>query len=258
MGGEILTFFIETIDKRNQILKALLANKHYKTDDISNLTHAVNGDILVFAPNKKFSDDDISSLKNNTNLICGNLPETQINALNHKNIKYFNILNDEVFAIKNSWLTAEAVLSIILEKTPKSIFETNILILGSGRVGKATRTLFSKLGLNKFSLTSRNYNEYAENFLMCKNNFLEEEFLENLSDFDVIINTIPAITIAEKYYSRINKNCLFLEIASIETINKSLAEFEYITCPALPQKYSPSTAGQLFMEAILKVLKLPS
>ena len=251
-----MTFFIDIADKRNQILKALLAEKKQETQEICFMKKAVKNDVFIFAPNKKFDDDFLTSLTPNTNLICGALSENQQKILKTKNIQHLNVLSDEVFAIKNSWLTAEGILAIILEKSPESIYESKILILGSGRVGKATAAIFAKMGLINFSLVSNSVQNFAQTFLFSSTNFFAQEHLNNLKNFDIIINTIPEQTIPENLYNTIKPNCLFLEIASIQSINVNIAKFNYVLCPALPQKYSCISAAKVFLEAIEKMLKL--
>ena len=249
-----MTFFIDITDKRNQILKKLLENKAHKTENVSEKSKIKQGDVLVFAPNKKFEDHNLFAFPTNTKLICGNLPTKQIEILNTKQIKYLNVLKDEVFAMQNSWLTAEGILALILEKSPKSIYQNKILVLGSGRVGKATAVLLTKMGITNFALTSSDPQNYATDFLFTNHNFFGASYLNHLHEFDVIINTVPDKIIPETHYNKIAKECLFLEIASIQSIDASKANFNYLLCPALPQKYSPETAAQVFLNAIEKML----
>ena len=229
-----MTFFIETLDARNNVVKRLLQEKGYQTLPIESFNNAQSKDCFIFAPNKKFEDVFLKDLPQNTILICGNLPQSQQDILSKKSIKYINIMEDETFAIKNSILTAEGVLANVIEKTQQSIFDQKFLILGTGRSGKAIAKVFSDLNLD-FSLSS--YDK---------------------KNFDVIINTVPAQIIPQKFLKTIKNEAVFLEIASIQSINTENLHFKYVLCPALPQKFSSISAGEVFFEAIIRALEKTS
>ena len=248
-----MTFFIDDTDKRNQTVKALFKEKNYLVAKNFDITAAKEGDVIIFAPNKKFTDDDLQKFPAECTLVCGNIPQNQGKILEDKHIKHINVLQDEVFAMQNSRLTAEGVLAEVLQNSQNSIFENKILILGNGRVGKATGTLLAKLGAD-FSICSHDPKNFAITYLFSQKNYFKNNFLQELNNFDVIINTIPAKIIPKDMYSNIKKDCLFLEIASVKTIVGDV-EFVYKLCPALPQKYSALTAGKYLFECIERMLK---
>lgn len=248
-----MTFFIDDADKRNQTVKALFKEKNFPVAKDFDVAKAQDGDVIIFAPNKKFVAEDLENLPNTCTLVCGNIPESQAFILAKKQIKHINVLQDEVFAMQNSRLTAEGILADILTCSPKSIYDNKILILGNGRVGKATGALLAKVGA-EFSICSHDHKNFAISYLFSQKNYFKNDFLQNLNNFDVIINTIPAEVIPRTMYKNIKKDCLFLEIASVQTIVGDV-DFTYKLCPALPQKYSAETAGKYLFECIEKMLK---
>ena len=141
----------------------------------------------------------------------------------------------------------------MINNLEKSIFESKILILGAGRTGKATGALLARLGV-EFSICSHDTENFSICHLFSQKNYFKTDFLKNLNDFDIIINTIPAEIIPREKYADIKKNCLFLEIASVQTVVGKV-DFEYKLCPALPQKYSAQTAGKYLFECIERMLK---
>lgn len=252
-----MIFYIDTADKRNQVVKNLLKEGDctvYNLDK-TNISAVQEKDALIFAPNKKFEDSELEKLPNNILLFCGNLPKSQMLIAENKNIKVFNLLTDELFAIKNAKLTAEGILCLILQNTENSIFESKILIMGSGRVGKATAILFEKMGV-KFSLFSSTEDSFNSNHLFSGKHILGSSLKNELSKFDIIINTIPAKILDENDLKNIKSNCLFLEIASIQSIAPTPENaFTYLLCPALPQRFSSQTAGKYMFECIINFLK---
>ena len=253
-----MTFFIETLDSRNVIVEKLLNAKGIPTKPIEDCKSAKNKDFLIFAPNKKFDNTFLNDLSENLTLISGNLPESQLKILNAKQIRHINVMEDEIFAIKNSILTAEGVLANVLEKTQKSIFEQKFLILGTGRCGKAIAKVFSDLNLD-FSLSSFDEKNFALAHIFSSSNYFKEEVFEVLKNFDVIINTVPAKIISEEYVKTIKDGALYLEIASTQSINTAQnLQFDYVLCPALPTKYASDTAGKYLFESIIRAIEKTS
>lgn len=242
-----MTFYIDLNDNRNIIVKEKLTKENSKIEFTPNKE---NGDVLIFAPNKKFEIKEIESFRNNAILFCGNCNFEDV--IKKKNIKHFNALKDEKFSILNSNLTAEGILEKIISETDYSIFDLKYLILGSGRVGKATAELFSRLNLD-FSMVSHSEENFALDYIFCKKNYFKNEFIKKINNFNVIINTIPAKILNSKQIAQIDKNCLFLEISSVQTIES--CQFKYVLCPALPQKFSHKTAGEIYFQFIKKMLK---
>lgn len=250
-----MTFFVDTIDKRNTYVKSFLSNL-FDVKPFNEIEKIKKNDVIIFAPNKKFTNEEVENLKNKTTLICGNLPDNQKQLLQAKNIIHKNLLDDEIFAIQNANLTAEGILQNIITLTDKSIFDCKILILGNGRVGKATARLFDKLGLQNVYVNSNDNKNFALSFLFSEKNIFGKKIFDKIDEFDIIINTIPAKYLPNDVIKKIKDNALFLEIASIESVDKNLAtNFNYILCPALPQKFSAQTAGKIMTECILRMLK---
>ncbi|NLZ46042.1 MAG: dipicolinate synthase subunit DpsA [Clostridiales bacterium] len=119
----------------------------------------------------------------------------------------------EELIIKNCIPTAEGTLQIAMEELPVTIYGSKVLILGYGRVGKATAKLFSSVGA-KVAVAVRKYSDGA----WCQlNGFKSLQFkdLENYLDgFDLIINTVPAKLLNANKLSLIPKNSLIIDLAS--------------------------------------------
>lgn len=244
-------FFVDSSDKRNVAVKKLLKRKNQVFDFMwDNISKISDGDTCIFSPAKKFTEREIYSLPNNINLICGNLKEEYITILNKKHISFYNLMDDEIFTIKNANLTAEGVLAVILEESEKSISQNKILILGGGRIARALAILFKGLNVN-FSIVSFNPVKFPSYYLYTDSCFFEYSFVEKLHEFDIIINTIPTQFIDEKIIRKIKKDTLFIETASVNCLDKNkVSKFTYLPTPALPMRFSSETAGQVMFESI--------
>jgi len=248
-----MKIFIDITDKRNQVLKQILEDQGYETYELLqlNLHTDLSKKCIIFAPSKKLTLLDIESLPNDSMLFAGNLTDEVTNKLQTKNIEFTNIMQSEEFAIKNALLTSEGVLAYILEHSNRSIFENKVLILGAGRIAKATAQLFLKLGI-EFGIATYNHTEYTNALYFTKKRYYENSFLKDLNEYSVIINTRPFTYFTDDMINQIPPNTLFIETASIPCLDSNKVDnFQYILAPALPQKYTCETAGKILAERII-------
>ena len=252
-----MNFIIDISDNRlvyvNNFLKEKgFVVKKFLSNDFSNINE---GDSLILSPAFKWNESLVKTLPKNINILAGNISEDCEKLLKQKNTKYFNLLQNEDFVLKNAKLTAEGVLENLIAYTEKSIFDLKILILGGGRVANAVGLLFFKLGLNlnfavKDEAQLNSVKLYANN---CHN---FNNFKQILANYDVIINTIPATILKsgdEKYF---NDNAVLFELASQKCCNiNNLIKIKYVLCPALPSKYAPKSAGELIIREIETIFK---
>lgn len=249
-----MTYYIDLSDKRNVYLKTFLEKKGKDVvsfNDIEKHQTFKNGDAFIFSPAKKIDVDFATRLPSGISLFCGNVTDKVKEVLKRKNIKYINLLQNETFAIKNAQLTAEGVLSLIIENSEKSLKDNKILILGAGRVAKSCALLLGDLNLN-FAIASYNKQKFPENNYFAKKSYLGNSFVRDLGKFDVIINTIPAKIFNDKMINKVQPDAVFIETASTPCLDSEKAKhFRYINAPGLPQKFCANTAGKLMMKNIL-------
>ncbi len=248
-----MKYFVDTVDKRNQVLKELLIKNGYLAYDFDflKIQEIKRGDMVVFSPAKKFTKEEIENLPKGIVVVCGNLSEEYLKILEKKKIKIKNLMQDEIFTVKNANLTAEGVLAIILEKTDVSIFDSSVLILGGGRIAKSMASILKGLGVN-FAIVSYNPIKFPSYYLLSSKCYYRNGFLRDIDKFNVIVNTIPARIIGDEVIEKINPKTVFIETASVKCLDdtKKLG-FEYLFSPALPQKYSAFSAGKLVYESIM-------
>ena len=246
-----MTYFIDKTDARICLLAQKLIKQGKQVLTLEKGVKINPYDCLIFSPAKKFENEFLNNIPNNIKLVCGALNDEQIKIIQNKNITYKNLMNDEIFAIKNANLTAEGVLAIILEKSPKSITKNNVLILGGGRIALALAVIFNKLGV-KFGLVSYNKEKFPKYYLYTDKCYYKDSFIKDLKQYDVVINTIPKKIIDDENLLYFLEDCLFIETASIDCLDKNkVTTFNYIKAPALPSKYCVETASDYIFDAIL-------
>lgn len=252
-----MKFILDLNDRRLPFVQKKLEDLGYKTlvFNEENVIKIQKGDFIVLSPAYKWSVELAKKLPHNINIVCGAISQEVQDIFENKNIKYFNLMADEDFVIKNATLTAEGALADLIFYTKKSIFECNILILGSGRCAKAMAYLLFKLGV-KFDLTMRDEHKLKQSQLICNKAVNWQEYKNNLKDYDVVINTIPTKLFEEEDLAKFKENCVVLELASKQCLQDlKMQNFSYILCPALPSKYTPQSAGNLIFDYLITHLK---
>lgn len=167
------------------------------------------------------------------------LPEIEA-ACKQEKVPVLNYMASEEFLLQNAALTAEGFLSILIANTPFSLLHARILLLGLGRCGKALFSLFKTL-----DIPTEAYD-------------LMPDRLENAGSFNVVVNTIPAPVVTRTHLESLDPSCFLFDIASapggFEPDAVSRLNMTLITCPGIPGKTSPQSAGYAIGEAALSYL----
>lgn len=243
-------FVIDTSDSRMYYTLRYIKSKKYTAYSLDNFDYS-NKAIFCYSPAKKLTISDIEKIPPESYLLAGKVNGEIHSLIKEKNITYINTLTDEVYAIENAVQTAEASLMLIIRATTKSIYDLNIGILGYGRIGRALSKIFSSLGLT-YNVYTKDYYEQAIAHLYKCNVY---DLNGDISDCDVIINTIPAKTLAYEQLKTINNSCYILDLAShasIDSCDVNSLGLVYDNALGLPGKYSPQSAGEILGKSILR------
>lgn len=203
----------------------------------------------------KIKLNDLYSSVHGKALIGGAL-KGDIRAKLEKNNKVIDVMQNEELTIKNTIPTAEGVIKIIIEKTEKTIDNSNIAIIGFGRVGKKTAELLNSLNANIFCTDIKK--EEVANIKSCGYNVIDKN-CESFSKFDVIINTVPKIVIDKEELEHIAKKTLIIDVASKPGgINHEYATkngYNCIHALGLPGKVAPETSAKYIKETLINLLR---
>ena len=187
-------------------------------------------------------------------LVCGGKISPKLRET-AKHLRLRDIMTRPEFAVGNANVTAEGAVSLLAENLSSTIFDTNVLVVGYGRIG---RLLAHKLrGLDaKTTVMSKNVESRALAEGMGLH-AMKPTDTALYSAFDAVINTAPAAVIPT--LEGFKKSCLLLELASAPGgIDKRDAErlgMRYIAAPGLPGRYAPASAAGLIYSAIMSILR---
>ena len=209
----------------------------------------------LFAPSYegKISLSEIATLAGDEKIIFGGrVPEGIFSS------KVCDILKRDDFAILNAVPTAEGALEIAMRESIFTISKSRVLIAGFGRIGKISAKLFSAMGAS-VTVSARKSSDIAMISAMGYKATETCMIGESLSEYDIIINTVPFKIIENDALSRIKKDAVIIDTASlpggldIPLANKmGIKAFQALS---LPGKVAPKTSGEIICDTVLSILE---
>lgn len=237
------------------------------------LTKAVQETEIVIGPipfssngkdiNSPFSEKNISIRElmhviNAKILIAGSILPEIYDLANDEYVEIIDIMKREELAVLNTISTAEGAIEIAISNTNKIIHGSNILILGFGRIGKVLARKMAGLSA-KITCAARKDEDLAwikaYGYKATNINTLGE----NLSQYDIIINTVPHLILTPERLQYVHDECLLIDLASNPGgIDKKSAKdrgLKLIWALALPGKVAPVTTAEFIKDTIYNILK---
>lgn len=261
LSGDLRQYYINEYFKKLGLFTELKTNMDFNDYDFvvcstpfSKDGENINCDFYSSFPISTFT----SLLKPWQKIFGGNIPKKLVSAYDETNIDFVDVLKDSHVVWNNALLTAEGLISKIILNTPFSIDSSNTLIMGFGRCGINTALRLKALGSNVtiYDHTKVHLSQASSFGLKT----LEYKNLSNnLSKFNIIINTVPGKIFEPEHYKILNKECILFEIASapfgFEPNLATQNQLSLITCPGLPGVTAPQAAGELIAKSIISYLE---
>lgn len=256
------SFLIYGTDKKMMSCCQRLKSFGFEADMINNEnTNCIGeyGNIILPLPtiaNSKINGTDktlfefIAALNSQQKVFCGNIDARKYNNF----YSYYNA----AFLIKNSRLTAQGVLRMISINIEVDFKDLSVAVIGYGRCGKAICKLLKNCSMNITSFSRRN-----ESIVLARNDGMIADDLfnlnHNISDFDIIINTVPVNIIDRECLAKLSQRNIYIEIASkpygFNVSESDVFNFKYILAESLPGRFTPVSAGYNIADTVLDIIK---
>jgi dipicolinate synthase subunit A len=128
-------------------------------------------------------------------------------------IRYFDLLRDEAFLVKNAQLTAQAAVAVYTRHTDVALCDARCVVVGFGRIAKFLCALLRAHGAD-VTATARK----ARDLELIRTERMRAVHTSDvmcvLSDADVIFNTVPAHVFGSAELGCIREGVLVMELAS--------------------------------------------
>lgn len=166
-------------------------------------------------------------------------------------------LKNEELILKNAISTAEGALDIAISETATTIFKSNVLITGFGKVAKATAKGFSGLGANVY-ISARKKEAVCEAECVGYTGVDIKEMHQIKKDMDIIINTVPALVLHREFLKGLKEDALIIDLASkpggVDFDAARELNVRVIWALSLPGKVAPISSGEFIYDTISSIL----
>lgn len=211
-----------------------------------------------FALAEIYIENFIKVVKSGSIFISGKLDSVINDMFKRINVTAIDVMQREEFTILNAVATAEGAIELAMQKTPITLHEANVLVLGFGRIGKILSKMLDGIGANVFCEARKN-----SDIAWIRAYGYEPIHLDNLNNnlekFDIVFNTIPSMIIDEERLRLLKKDCIILDVSSMPGgVDFERAEDLGIKASlelGLPGKVAPKTAAKYIKDTLDNIIR---
>lgn len=163
----------------------------------------------------------------------------------------------EELTVANAAATAEAAIQVAMEQMDRTVLGMPCLVLGFGRIGKLLSHRLHGLGA-QVTATARKPEDLAWVRAFGWQTLETGALDGNLGHFGVVFNTIPSLVLDAPLLTQLPKDCLCVDLASVQGIDLAAAEklgLPNIWARSLPGRMVPRTAAAVIRDAVYYILE---
>jgi len=210
-----------------------------------------------FCPDKIYIKDVFKAMTKNQIFIAGRISEKIQYAASVYSVYSVDLLDREEMAVLNAVPTAEGAIQIAMEEMPITLHNSNVLILGFGRIGKILAKMLLGIGSNVY-VAARKYSDLAWIKGYGYNAVHINEIGNSLENMDVIFNTIPHVILDINMLQKVKKDSLIIDLASkpggVDFEKAKDMGIKTIWALSLPGKVAPVTAAEFMKDTIYNII----
>ena len=185
-------------------------------------------------------------------LIAGSVPTEIL-----EQTEIIDILKDERLVILNAISTVEGTIEIAIKETQKNLYNSNVLIIGYGRIGKILVDRLTAFKANVYCSARGKDITWIEAY--GSKSIKYEELNKTINTFDIIINTVPVLILNKERLELLNKNTLLIDVAStpggIDFEAAQQLNIKTIWALGIPGKIAPISSAEYIKETIYNIIR---
>ena len=197
-------------------------------------------------------------LRYNQLLLGGMTGELRPRLMSEFGLTLLDYYDREELQIANAVPTAEGAIQLAMEATDRTIHESSCLVIGYGRIGRLLAGRLRALGA-RTAVSARRYSDLAwiraENYQCLRTDALAGA----LGQFDLILNTAPALILDAGLLEETKETCVILDLASapggVDLAAAQRLGRRAIAAPGLPGRTAPRTAAAAIRDSIYHILE---
>lgn len=191
-------------------------------------------------------------------LMGGRINEKLMKAVNNRNIRLVDYWEREELSVLNAIPTAEGALEIAMRETQRTIFDSNCLVIGYGRIGKILSGLLKSMGAH-VTASARKAGDLAWIKSAGLTPVATGNLLNVIGECDIIFNTVPHVVLELKELLACKPGVVIIDLASapggVDFAAANQNGIEAIQALSLPGKVAPESAAEMIKETILNIIR---
>lgn len=252
-------------DKRLKTAERVLTEKGFSVNTVglydNESGNIADGDVLllpvpttkdgetVFAPfaKRKIYLSEVADKADNRLILTCNYSFKGKNCVDYGRLDSYSLLN----AIP----TAEGAIKLAIENTSFTLWQSRVLVIGYGRVGKVLADRLKALGAY-VTVSARKPSDLALIKALGCNATETRRVSEVLSDYDIVFNTVDVKVIDDKAFEGCSLK-LIIDLSSSGGFDIAAARdcgIHALKAPGLPGLCAPHTAGKILAETVTEIL----
>ncbi len=200
-------------------------------------------------------EEHIQGVPDSCKIFTGTATEYLKSLCYKHHIELVELLSKDEIAIYNSISTAEGAIMLAIQNTEITIHNSVCMVLGLGRVGTTLANKLKNLGA-KVKIGVRESSLFARAWEMGLEPFYIPDLYSQVSDTNVIFNTIEYELLTKSILSNLKADTLIIDLASkpggTDFILAEKLGIKALLASGLPGRVAPKTSGQIIAQAILK------
>ena len=201
--------------------------------------------------------DSLKRMKQGAIVFSGIASKHLHELVNETDVQLIEIFARDDVAIYNAVPTAEGTLMLAIKHLKKTLHQSNVVLLGFGRVGEIVADRFFKLGAHVF-VGVRKQRDIAKAKSLGYDGFHLKDLDAYIKSTDLFINTIPAMMFTPHVLDQLTRDQLIIDLASmpggVDFDYARKRELSVIHALGIPAKVAPKTAGNIIATAIMEEL----
>ena len=203
----------------------------------------------VYTPlsDRKIYLDEINRRVKNQLILCCNYRFADKNYIDYNQL--------DSFALLNAVPTAEGAIALAVNETDFTLWQSKVLVIGYGRVGKIMADRLKALGANVI-VSARKPRDFATLSALGFKYINTETLCDIYLDFDIIFNTVDAEVLNDNAL----QNCpadLIIDLSTKGGFNLSYAKALGIKAfkpGGIPGVCAPKTAGEILAKTVCELI----
>ncbi|MDR0935696.1 MAG: dipicolinate synthase subunit DpsA [Oscillospiraceae bacterium] len=205
----------------------------------------------------EWDDQIMRTLKPSQRIFAGRVRPLDIERAKAVNLHIRDYFAREELAVLNAVATVEGALEIAMRETAVTVWHSEVLVIGFGRLGKLLAHRLHAMGA-RVVVSARSYADKAWIAAYGYEAADSANLNTGLSAFDLIFNTVPADILGREQLAGINLNCLCIDLASkpggIDINTASELGIRAIWALSLPGRVAPVTSSEIIKDTIYHML----